>query len=263
MSLLLSGMAAIVLLVACLNLANMLLARGSARRQEIAIRQSLGGGRGRIVRQLLTEGLLLSLAGSVIGLLVARWVINLLFASVTPVLPFAVTLPELAVDGRVLVATLGFSVMATLFFALGPAWKLARHDLVGDLNQRVGGTGWWSLVFAGRNVLVVGQLALSLALLTAGGLFLRGALTAGDRDPGFSLDHGLLAETDPSLIGYDEARGRQVYDGLLERIRAVPGSRRPPRRHSCPTAGPPRDGASSPSVDRTPRATASRRASTS
>ena len=219
---LLSSMAAIVLLIGCLNLANMLLARGHARRQEIAIRQSLGGGRRRVIRQLLTEGLLLSIAGSAIGLVVADWAINALMVSVMPMVPFDVNLPELAVDGRVLAATVVFSAMATLFFGLGPAWKLTRIDLVTDLKQQMGGGGGRRLL-AGRNLLVVAQVALSLTLLTGGGLFVQGALSAAGRDPGFSLEQGLLVEVDPSVVGYDETRGRQLYRTLRQRLAAVPG----------------------------------------
>ena len=219
---LLSSMAAIVLLIGCLNLANMLLARGHARRQEIAIRQSLGGGRRRVIRQLLTEGLLLSIAGSAIGLVVADWAINALMVSVMPMVPFDVNLPELAVDGRVLAATVVFSAMATLFFGLGPAWKLTRIDLVPDLKQQMGGGGGRRLL-AGRNLLVVAQVALSLTLLTGGGLFVQGALSAAGRDPGFSLEQGLLVEVDPSVVGYDETRGRQLYRTLRQRLAAVPG----------------------------------------
>ena len=110
-----------------------------------------------------------------------------------------------------------------MFFALGPALKLTRADVIEDLMQHgstdVTGRRW----FTGSNLLVVGQVSLSLALLTAGGLFLRGALEAADADPGFSLDRGIVAEVDPSFIGYDEPRGRAMYASLLDRLRALPG----------------------------------------
>ena len=205
-------MATVVLLIACLNLANLLLARGAARRQEIAVRRSLGGGRVRIVRQLLTEGLLLSLIGGALGLVIAEWTMGLLIASIEPVLPFRASLGGTGIDGRVLAGTLGFSVLATLFFGLGPAWRLTRTDLVACLKQTVGEIGGSRRrLLTGRNLLVLSQVALSLVLITSGGLFYRGAATAATADPGFSMEEGILVQIDPALVGYDEDRGQQVY----------------------------------------------------
>ena len=212
-----------VLLIACLNLANMLLARGASRRREMAIRLSLGGGRGRVVRQLLTEGFVLSVGGGAVGLVVAVWAAGALVGSIESVLPFGVAV-GIGVDWRVLLGTLGFCLLATLFFGLGPAWQMTRGDIVGDLKQQSNpeprrGRG----LPVPRDLLIVGQVALSLALLTAGGLFLRGAVAASSADPGFALERGLLLETDPSLAGYDDVRGRTVYRDLLPRLRALPG----------------------------------------
>ena len=218
------GMAGMVLLIACLNLANMLLARGASRRREMAIRLSLGGGRGRVVRQLLTEGFVLSVGGGAVGLVVAVWAAGALVRSIESVLPFAVAVSGIGVDWRVLFGTLGFCFLGTLFFGLGPAWQMTRGDIVGDLKQQSNpeprrGRG----LPAPRDLLIVGQVALSLALLTAGGLFLRGAVAASSADPGFAFERGLLLETDPSLAGYDEVQGRTVYRDLLPRLRALPG----------------------------------------
>ena len=218
------GMAGVVLLIACLNLANMLLARGASRRREMAIRLSLGGGRGRVVRQLLTEGFVLSVGGGAVGLVVAVWAAGALARSIESVLPFAIVVSGIGVDWRVLLGTLGFCLLGTLFFGLGPAWQLTRGDIVGDLKQQSNpeprrGRG----LPAPRDLLIVGQVALSLALLTAGGLFLRGAVAASSADPGFAFERGLLLETDPSLAGYDEGQGRAVYRDLLPRLRALPG----------------------------------------
>ena len=217
-------MAGVVLLIACLNLANMLLARGASRRREMAIRLSLGGGRGRVVRQLLTEGFVLSVGGGAVGLVVAVWAAGALARSIESVLPFAVAVSGIGVDWRVLLGTLGFCFLGTLFFGLGPAWQMTRGDIVGDLKQQSNpeprrGRG----LPAPRDLLIVGQVALSLALLTAGGLFLRGAVAASSADPGFAFERGLLLETDPSLAGYDEVQGRTVYRDLLPRLRALPG----------------------------------------
>jgi predicted permease len=224
LGLLLMVMPAIVLLVTCLNLVDLLLARGQGRRQEMAIRSSLGGGRGRLTRQLVTEGLLLALAGGAVGLLLSIWATNALTASVRPLLPVGVSLPELALDWRVFVGTVGFSLAATLLFSAWPAWALTGRAAATDLKRQVGDEG--RRLYGGIRVgacLVIGQVALSLLLLATGGLFLMSALSAATADPGFRLDGGLLAEVDPNLGGYDEAQGRQLHRTLVDRLRTVPG----------------------------------------
>jgi predicted permease len=222
---LLMGMSAIVLLIACLNIANMMLARGSARRREIAVRLALGGRPARIVRQLLTESLTLALAGAVVGLVFSFWAMTLMVSTLTPLLPLALEFDPKP-DMNVLVATIAFAVASTLAFGLGPALKLSRTDVVTDLKalgagafRATGGRRW----FAARNVLVVCQIALSLMLLVAGGLFARGAMRAAAADPGFRYDRLLLASLDPGLAGYDEPRARAVYRRVMERARAIPG----------------------------------------
>ncbi|RPJ56164.1 MAG: FtsX-like permease family protein, partial [Acidobacteria bacterium] len=222
----LMAMAAIVLLIACLNLANMMLARATARRKEIALRLALGGSRARIVRQLLTEASLLSLVAGVLGVLVGYWGISLLVSSLLPLSPIPLTF-DARPDIRVMAAALLFAALSTMLFSLGPGLKLARTDAVPELKEQAGEApsgrrGRW---FGARNLLVATQVALSLALLTAAGLFTRGALKAGDADPGYRLEGQVLASMDASLAGYDEARGRDVYRRVLERVRAIPGVR--------------------------------------
>jgi predicted permease len=224
LSVLMLAMSGVVLLIACLNLANMLLARGAARRREIAIRLSLGGGRHRVVRQLLVEGFVLSVAGGAVGLVVAVWAADLLVTSIEPILPFSMAAFGVGIDWRVVTGTLGFCMLGTIFFGLGPAWQLTRDGVLSDLKQQANadrqrGRG----LLAPRNLLIVGQVALSLALLTAGGLFLRGAVAASSSDPGFAFERGLLLETDPILAGYDEPRGKAMYRALLARLRSLPG----------------------------------------
>lgn len=216
-------MPAIVLLVACLNLANLLMARGQARRQELAIRSSLGAGRWRLTRQLLTEGLLLALAGGAVGLLLSMWATDALLASVRPVLPVALSLPEFDLDWRVLVGTVGFSLVASLMFGAWPAWALTGHAVVTDLKRQIGDEGRRPGGIRIGNALVIAQVALSLLLLASGGLFLMSAIAAATADPGFRIDGGLLVEVDPGLAGYDETRGRESYLALVDRLRRVPG----------------------------------------
>lgn len=226
MAVMLLPMSGVVLLIACLNLANMLLARGAARSREIAVRVALGGGKGRIIRQLLTEAMLVSLAGAAAGLVVAWWATKVLATSLGAKLPFMTIVFDAAPDGRVLGATLGFSVLATLLSALGPAWRMARIEVFADLKEQTGlrrGTSRGSGLFAPRNLLVTGQMALSLVLLTIAGLFVRGACQAAQADPGFRLEQGLLVEMDASLAGYDEAKGRVLYPSVVDRVRALPG----------------------------------------
>jgi predicted permease len=223
LGLMLSSLAVIVLFIACLNLANLLLARGLARRKEIAIRLALGGGRGRIIRELLTEGLVLSLAGGVSGFLIGLVSSDLLAASLSARMPVALFLRGGA-DAAVFVATLGFCALATLFFALGPALKLTRPDLITDLKEQAGEDSaprrhrWLP-----RNPLVVAQVALSLGLITAAGLFIRGALKAGGVRTGFSADSTILIEADTSLGGYDQTRSVQLYRAACDRLAALPG----------------------------------------
>jgi predicted permease len=222
----LTGMAVIVLVVASLNLANMMLARGTARRKEIAMRIALGGGRGRIIRQLLTEGLMLSVIGGAVGLLLGYWGVNVLVATLLPLSPVPLQV-DVAPDLRVLGATLAFCVLSTVVFGLGPAWKLSRTSVVAELKEQVGedrraGVRWLP---SGRNLLVATQIALSLGLLTTAGLFTRGAMKAGDADPGYSYEGQVVASVDTSLAGYDEVQGRQVYRRVMDRVRGIPGVR--------------------------------------
>jgi predicted permease len=221
--LMISGMAGVVLLVACLNLANMLLARGTARRKEIAIRLALGGSRGRIVRQLLTEGFVLALLGGVGGLIFGLWSVDLLAASFSKIAPMEVDwLGD--PNPMVLLATLGFCVLGTLGFALGPALKLSRTSVLGDLKQHAGedaGQRRWR--FFPRNPLIVVQIAFSLALLTAAMLFIRSATKAASIESGLHADNTFLVETDASLGGFDQKRAEDLYRTLHDKFAALPG----------------------------------------
>lgn len=217
------GMASVVLLVACLNLANMLLARGTARRKEIAIRLALGGSRWRVVRQLLTEGLLLAFLGGAAGLLVGLWASRILALSMHHLLPIDLVWnagPNLPI----LLVTFLFCLLGTVAFALGPALKLSRNSVIGDLKEHAGDDvvrRRWR--FLPRNPLVVVQIAFSLALLTAAALFIRGANKAAWLDTGLHVDNDLLLEVDASLGGFDQPRAEQLYRTLNDRLAALPG----------------------------------------
>jgi predicted permease len=217
----LMGMAGLVLLIACLNLANMLLARGTARRKEIALRLALGSGRARVVRQLLTESLLIALVGGAAGLMLAIWGTRLLTSTFATILPLVVTF-DASPDVRVLGATIGFCVLSTILAGLAPAWRVTRPDVLPDLKEQPTEHGSGRR-FSMRNMLVVGQVALSLGLLTAAGLFMRGAVKASAADPGFPLTGGLVGSVDPALGGYDQARGRSSMREIMQRVRATPG----------------------------------------
>ncbi len=217
------GMAVVVLLVACLNLANMLLARGTARRKEIAIRLALGGSRSRIVRQLLTEGFVLALLGGGFGLLLGLWSSDLLVSSMGRMLPLDIVWLGGA-NLAILAATFGFCLLGTLGFALGPALKLSRSAVVGNLKEQAGeDVVRRSWRFLPRNPLVVVQIAFSLALLTAAALFIRGARNAASVDTGIQPGASYLVETDASLAGYEPKRAEELYRSLSERFAALPG----------------------------------------
>src|SRR5213075_1119036 len=220
---LLLGMAVEVLLVACLNLANMLLARGTARRKEFAIRLALGGSRCRIVRQLLTEGFALAVLGGVGGLILGLWSSDLLVGSMRKLMPLDVvwlTEPNPAI----LAATFGFCLLGTIMFALGPALKISRSAVVADLKEHAGEDvvrRRWK--FLPRHPLVVVQIAFSLALLTAAALFVRGASKAASVDTGLKPGASYLLEIDASLAGYEPKRAQELYQTLSARLAALPG----------------------------------------
>ncbi len=225
---LLMAMAGAVLLIACLNLANMLLARGTARSKEIALRLALGASRWRIVRQLLAEGLLLAVCGGVVGLVMSVWCDNLLLHSLAGLLnnvnfSFIV---DLTPDVTVLSVTFVFCLLATVLFSLGPALKATKADLVNDLKQQVGEparVGRFSRFFAPRHISVMAQIALSLMLLFAAGLFFRGAIKAAGLNPGFVAAGDLVTEMDFTLVKKEPVDARREIFNLIQRARELPG----------------------------------------
>ncbi len=225
-AILLLSLAAVVLLIASLNLANMMMARSAARRKEISIRLAVGGGRGRIVQQLVTEGLILAILGGAAGLFAASWSTGLLMQSLSLLAPVEF-IYDAAPDVRVLAVTLLFCALSTIIFGLFPAWKLSKTDVWVDLKEKtgedVGSSG--RRLFSRGNLLVMAQLALSLMMLAAAGLFVHSAVRAANVQPGFSLENQVLAEVDASLVNYDEARAGRLYETLKERLRQVPGVR--------------------------------------
>jgi predicted permease len=216
------GLTAAVLLTVCLNLAAMLLARGRARRKELAIRLALGASRARVVRQLLIEGLLLSAAGGAIGAALAGWGVGTLHAALTALLPVSMTLDGLR-SPVVGAATAGFCLLATIWFALGPALHHSRADVLSDLKAQSGADPSPRRRWRPRHPLAAAQVALSVALLIAAGLFVRMARTGMAVDLGFDADATVLAEVDPSLAGYDATRSLAVLGAVERRLATLPG----------------------------------------
>src|SRR5438067_5993628 len=225
---LLMAMAGAVLLIACLNLANMLLARGTARSKEIAVRLAVGASRWQIVRQLLCEGFLLALCGGAVGLVLSTWCNDLLLQQLVGLLSsvnFSVIL-KLRPDFVVLAVTFLFCLIATMLFSLGPALKATKADLVKDLKEQVGEPariGRFSRFFAPRHISVMAQIALSLMLLFAAGLFFRGALKAAGLNPGFVARGDIISEFDFSLIKKAPADSRRLIFDMVRPVRELPG----------------------------------------
>lgn len=216
---LLMGVAGLVLLIACANLANLLLARAAARRTEISVRLAVGAGRSNLIRQLLTESVVLALLAGAAGLLLALWAVRILAGIELPGnLPVDTAVP---LDLRVLGFTLLVSVLAGILFGLAPALHASRTDLVQSLKReepvRRGGR------LPLRSLLVIGQVAVCVVLLVAAGLFVRSIRASLDVDPGFETDHVLVGSLDLGLAGYDEERGRSFYRQLIERLESQPG----------------------------------------
>ena len=229
----------IVLLIACGNIANLLLARASKRRREVAIRLAMGAKRSRLVRQLLTESVMLSLLGGVGGLLLAYWTIGAIVAAKLP-LPFPAD-DTLTLDPRVLAFTTALSVLTGILFGLAPAVQASRADVVPVLKNELvpSATGVRGLrgLLTLRQALVVVQVALSVVSLVAGGLFLRDLRQRQAIDPGFVTSGVLVANINLNREGYTPQRGELFHDRVVERLRALPGVQNAAIAQNPPLAG--------------------------
>jgi len=219
----------LILLIACANLAGLMLARSAARRKETAVRLALGASRGRVIRQWLTEGVLLSVLGGIFGILFAYWSVHglLAFMSVSSVgnqLSFDVN-----PDARVLAFTAGVAILTGILFGLGPAVRGTRLDLTPALKEnsssRPGGATRARRWFSSGSALVAVQVALAVVMLAGAGLLVRTLENFRRVNPGFDTRHTLLFTVDPSLAGYDEASVPPLYSNLRAELAAIPGVR--------------------------------------
>ena len=218
-SAMLLGMAGLVLIIACANVANLLLSRARSRSREMAVRLAIGAGRGRLLRQLLTESLILALAAAALGLLLAEYGVSY-FSNIrfTSDLPISLSV---RLDHRVLIFSLIAAIFSALAFGLAPAIGSTKTDLVPALKSGESNGGrrrTW-----GRNALVIGQVALSLMLLCAAALFVRTFRAVITTSPGFRTDHLLMMSFDPTLVHYTAEQTREFYRTLPERARQIPG----------------------------------------
>jgi predicted permease len=213
------GVVGLVLLIACANVANLLLARAASRRKEIGVRLALGASRRRLVRQLLTESVMLAGLGGALGILFALWIKDGLLA-VSDWGPRAL---EPRLDWRVLGFTLALSMLTGIVFGIVPAWRSTKVDLAPSLKDNARGSSAASRSLLSRG-LVVTQVALSLLLLIGAGLFLRTLLNLQRVEPGFNTRNLLLFGVQPGLIGYKDEKLSQLYQEMAERIEAVPGA---------------------------------------
>jgi predicted permease len=214
-------LAALVLLVACFNIANVLLVRATVRQREMGIRAALGAGRGRLVRQHLTESLLLASLGGGAGLVLASWAAGFLSA-----LSFGTDLPiffDFRADARVYLFALGAVLLTGAIVGIIPALRVARSDVNSVLREGGRGASDGPRRHFVRNTLVVAQLAGSLLLLVVAGLFTRSLGKAQQIEMGFNPDHILNFSVDIQQVGYKEIQGREFYHQLSERVRAIPG----------------------------------------
>ncbi|MDX6384397.1 MAG: hypothetical protein QOK48_1970 [Blastocatellia bacterium] len=213
----------LILLIACANVANLLLARAASRRREMGVRLALGASRARLIRQLLTEGLVLSVLGGFLGLLLANWITALMQAFI-PVLPYNLVNDFFGLDARALWFTLGVSLLSGIGFGLAPALNASNPELVpllkGDANTGESGTRRRMTL---RNALVVAQVAMSLVVLVCGGLFIKSFRHAQQMDPGFNPRGVLLVALNPQLVGYDGDQTRNFYRQIIDRAAALPG----------------------------------------
>ena len=211
----------LVLLIACANVASMLLVRASARQKEIGIRLAVGASRGRLVQQLITESVVLSAIGAVAGVVLAWWLTRIVSSLSLPI-QFPIAL-DLRIDGRALLFTIGVTFCAGLLSGLAPALRASSPSVTADLRGEVIRprlAGWrWTL----RDALVAGQMAITAVLLVVAALLTRSLLAAQRADVGFHVHRLALVSLDTSMLRYSSQRSRQFYDRALERIHAIPG----------------------------------------
>jgi macrolide transport system ATP-binding/permease protein len=213
------GLAAMVLLLACVNVANILLVRATVREREMAIRAALGAARSRLIRQLLTESVLLAFVGAVAGIILGYW-----GSSAVGSMPLGTDLPihvDFGFDWRVFGYALGAAILTGLIVGMVPAIRASRGNLASILHE--GGRGVVGSKHRMRSTLVVVQVAGSLTLLIIAGLFMRSLGQAQRTNLGFDPSHVVNFAMDPSEIGYSDAQGKEFYKSLLERVRALPG----------------------------------------
>ena len=217
----LMAIVAVVLLIACSNVANLLLARATARRQELAVRVALGAGRARLVRQLLTESLLLGVIGGAVGLLVGIWGRNLLWSFRPAVV--ANNFVALRLDGRVFLFTCLLAIASSVVIGLIPALRALRPDVVGVLKEEAGTTAGTRRAGRLRRALVVAQVAMSLVALVVAGLFLRNIQQAFTVDLGYDPKPLSVVSANPGQAGYGQPRAEQFYRSARERVATIPG----------------------------------------
>jgi len=217
----LTGAVALVLLVACGNVASLLLARASARRRELAIRAAIGASRRRLIQQLLAEGMVLATAGGVLGVVIAWWAGGALAGLMdTDVFPMRIAF-DFAIDRTVLLFALAATAVTTVVFGLAPAWSASKPELVPALKASMEGEG--RARFSSRDLLVVGQLALSAVLLVAGALLVRGLAVAQGTDIGYDPRSLTLLTFNLGMNGYDDDRAGAFRERALDRLRSLPG----------------------------------------
>ena len=223
----------LVLMIACVNIANLLLVRTTERQKEIAVRLALGAGRARIVRQLLSESVLISLMGGLAGLLIGMWMKDGILTLAPQDVP---RLGEVRLDGSVLLFTFGVSVLTGVLFGLLPAWHASRGDLNTTLKEG-GRTSGGSSREGIRKVLLVGEVGLSLVLLIGAGLMLRTVFELTRTNPGFTPEKLLTMRLSLARDAYDEPGRRLFYDESLSRVQALPGVRSAALTLSLPIDG--------------------------
>ena len=211
----------LVLVIACANVAGMLLARAAARQREIAIRLAVGARRGRLVRQLLTESLILGVVGAAVGVLLASWLTRLLTTFQLPI-PIALSI-DLRLDARVLAFTAGVSLLTGVLAGLAPALRATRANLVWDLKGDTGDGHRRGRRWTMRDVLVVGQMAVTIVLLVTAGLLVRSLSAAQKANVGFATDGLAIVSADTGMLRYTPERSEQYWSEVTRRIEAIPG----------------------------------------